>query len=88
MKLACSQLLRMRVYTSSGTYVGKVKDVSFDPDLGTISEYLVRKMFSPPVTIAHARVVKFEKDRLIVEDRVGILEETRTLTQVLDPVIE
>ncbi len=70
MKLACSHLLKMHVYTASGTHVGKVKDISFDVDTGVVVEYFVSSLLHRSVSIAREQVVRYEEDRIIVEDRV------------------
>lgn len=73
MKLACSQVLKMHVYTISGKHIGKVKDISFDVDSGLIREYLVSSLLHRTYTIAREQVVRYEEDKMFVEDRV--LEE-------------
>lgn len=70
MKLACSQVLKMHVYTASGKHVGKVKDISYDIDTGMVIEYLVASLLQKNHIIAREQVVRYEKDRLVVEDRV------------------
>lgn len=70
MKLACSKILKMHVYTTSGTHMGKVKDISFDIDTGMVVEYLVNSLLYKTYVIAREQVVRYEEDRIIVEDRV------------------
>lgn len=78
MKLACSKILKMHVFTASGKHVGKVKDISFDLDTGMVLEYLVTSLLQRTHVIRRERVVRYEEDRMIVEDRViSDIEETK-----------
>ncbi len=80
MKLACSQVLHMHVYTTSGTHVGKVVDFSIDVETGMLLEYSVKHgLLSSPITIARERIVRIEEDKLIVEDRVWTEEQEKKL---------
>lgn len=86
MKLACSKLLKMHVYTTSGKHVGKIKDISFDLDSGMIKEYLVHSLLQKSYTIAREQVVRYEEDRIIVDDMVSIDEESRIATPLAAPL--
>ncbi len=79
MKLASSQVLKMHVYTTSGTHVGKVVDFSIDVDSGLVLEYLVRRGLVGSIAIDRDRVVRVEEDRLIVEDHVSADIEGATI---------
>jgi len=70
MKLSCVRLLRMRVYTVSGKYLGRVKDVVVDYDTGVVMEYVIRVWLLRTYTISRERVMRIENNRMIVEDRV------------------
>lgn len=85
MKLACSQVLKMHVYTTSGKHVGKVKDISFDLDTGLVREYLVSSLLQKTHTIAREQVVRYEEEKLIVEDRVLIDSEEEGTVVPLSP---
>jgi len=70
MKLSCVRLLRMRVYTVSEKYLGRVTDVVIDYDTGVVMEYVIRGWFFRTYTISRERVIRIEHHRMIVEDRV------------------
>lgn len=80
MKLACSQLLNMHVYTTSGVSVGKVLDFSIDIDTGMVVEYAVGAFLRATRTIPHTQVVRYEADRVIVDDQVSATEHHSSLT--------
>ncbi|MBP9732691.1 MAG: PRC-barrel domain-containing protein [Candidatus Magasanikbacteria bacterium] len=85
MKLACSKVLKMHVYTTSGKNVGKVKDISFDLDSGLIREYLVSSLLHRTYTIAREQVVRYEEDKMFVEDRVLEEFEKSAISMSINP---
>ncbi|HRH23634.1 MAG TPA: PRC-barrel domain-containing protein [Candidatus Magasanikbacteria bacterium] len=85
MKLACSKLLKMHVYTTSGKHVGRVKDISFDLDSGLLREYLVSSLLHRTYTIAREQVVRYEEDKMFVEDRVLEEFEKSGITMPIQP---
>lgn len=70
MIINAGQILGLPVYTRGGVLLGKVYDLEINQENYTLACLLVRKnvLVSSPLFIAIGQVVKFEADKIIVED--------------------
>lgn len=66
------KLLRLPVYTESGTKLGRIFDLELDAAAQTIIRYLVRSNFlsAKSFLIAGAQVKEIKNDRVVVYDAV------------------
>ncbi len=70
MKISLRQLKNMRVETELGLSLGRVKDVVMQTDGQHVEQYIVGKIFGEGFVISRDHIVRFEKDKMIVEDSV------------------
>jgi sporulation protein YlmC with PRC-barrel domain len=72
MRIDFRQLRRYTAYTTSGTYVGKVFDVTIDVDSQQIIQYdVTASIFHTNHHLIHReQIVRFEDKKIIVEDSV------------------
>ncbi len=70
-------LLKLPVYTRSGTPLGRVVGFDFDVETHAIRRYRVKprglaaRMLRTPLLIPHERVVSIDTEKMIVEDAVA-----------------
>ncbi len=76
MRVTLRQLKKMGVETVSGAKLGRVCDVVFEIDGQTILQYEVCKCcwFGQKFLINRSQVVRFEEQRMVVEDTVKGVE--------------
>ena len=74
MRLDIKQLKKMSVETKSGSVLGKVRSIMFETEGQLVAQYVVRLSFIGGVEymINRDQVIKFEKDKIIVDDSVGL----------------
>lgn len=60
----------MDVETQSGVNIGKVKDIIMDIDGQIIVQYEVGSLLGKDLLISRDQIMRFEKDKLIVDDVV------------------
>ena len=64
------KLLRLPVYTESGTKLGRVFDLELDVETQAVMRYLVRSNFLSPksLLVASAQVKEIKNDSIVVYD--------------------
>jgi sporulation protein YlmC with PRC-barrel domain len=77
MRITLKQLKKMNVETISGKKLGKVSDVVLQTDGQVVEQYEVKTFLLPGKTllIGRSQIVRFEKERLIVDDEVDVAEK-------------
>ena len=70
MIVGLQKLLRLPVYTESGTKLGRVFDLELDVETQAVMRYLVRPNFlsTKSFLIANAQVKEIKNDRMVVYD--------------------
>jgi sporulation protein YlmC with PRC-barrel domain len=73
MRLSLKQLKKYSFETLSGTKLGKAFDLIFDIDSQSIVQYIVKPSMisSDEYLINRDQVIKFEKEKIIVDDNVS-----------------
>lgn len=69
MIIKARQILNLPVFTRSGIVLGKVHDLEINQENYMVTFLVVRKnMLTGPLLIGLEQVIKFEVDKIIVED--------------------
>ncbi|MFA6427868.1 MAG: PRC-barrel domain-containing protein [Candidatus Magasanikbacteria bacterium] len=73
MRLSYKQLKELSVETVSGKKLGHVNDVIFEIEGQLVAQYVVKPSMisNAKLLVNRTQVVKFEKEKLIVDDSVG-----------------
>ena len=77
MRCTAKQVVRLPVVTVQGIALGKVRDIEFDLEAGTIRQYLVGGLWGIRYRIAPSQVVRIESRRMVVAD--AVVSEQATL---------
>lgn len=86
MRLSLKQLKRLKVVTVSGIELGNICGIVFETDGQTILQYEVCKCcwFGQKLLINRSQVVRFEEEKMVVEDTVigveGVVEKKTKVT--------
>lgn len=75
MKISIKKLFSLPVYTESGIYLGRVKDITADAESGHLLAYEVNNFWllfgsKNNYLISHKEVKSITSDKIIVEDAV------------------
>lgn len=71
MRIAYSQLKKLPAVTVSGTHLGSVSDALFDTESGMLVQiHVKRSLFSKPLVIARSQIVRFEEEKVVVDDAI------------------
>jgi len=77
-------LLKLRVYTKSGTHLGRLTGFEYDNGSQMIMRYKVRpkgltaRILKTPLLISREQVIRVEDERMVVEDNVEREMEAET----------
>lgn len=87
MIISLRQLMRLPVYTESGTKLGHVSDLEIDVDTHNVMQYVVRpNAFSAKYyLIKNSQVKDITKDKIIVYDNVLKMLTARNFGTVVTP---
>ena len=77
MLLNCSKIIGLKVYTKSGGYLGKVKDIELDlanyyiVSYLVVNEKLLRRWYAPALVISRTQVLSIDEQKMVVEDALA-----------------